>query len=138
MKAIQKLLADTATKVAEHENVAKANTAELIEARNRRLKAGLESEQAKARMMTHAADGKSIKLIQQEPVDLEMEDARGKRAREESGEEQAPMAKRGSSPAIGEQEEQKAVNEEPSDAHQADKDKDNLDLDMMEEVEESL
>jgi uncharacterized coiled-coil protein SlyX len=46
-------------------------------------KAGQESEQAKARMMTHAPEGEATKLILQEP-DQEMEDVRNKREREES------------------------------------------------------
>ena len=111
MEAIQKLLAETAAKMAVHDEEAKANTAELVEVRIRRLKAGLDSKQAKARMMTHK-DGRSIQAILQEPSeDQEMEDARGKRVREESGEahEHEPLAKRGSSPPVGKQEEQKKM-----------------------------
>jgi hypothetical protein len=54
--------------MAEHEKEAKANTEELVEVQARRKKAGLESEQAKARMMKHTEDdGTSIKAVLQQP-----------------------------------------------------------------------
>jgi hypothetical protein len=56
-------LAETAATMKSNEEEAKISKAELMKARARRLKAGQESELAKAKLLTHSSEGKVTKLI---------------------------------------------------------------------------
>jgi hypothetical protein len=120
MEVIQKLFKDTASKMAEHEKQAQGK------------------RQAKTNMLKYTENSMSLKEILQQPS--EDQDMNiyigGKREREESVEGEEPPMKRGSSPALGEQDEEKTENEEPRDAHQGGKGDGNPDA--MDEVEETL
>jgi hypothetical protein len=96
MKAMKKMLAETAAQLKSNEEEAKAGKAELMKVRAKRLKAGQEAEIAKAKMMTHSNKGDATKLIM-DGQDQEMEEVRNKREREENNEEQG-RAKRAVSP----------------------------------------
>ena len=70
---MRKMLAETAATMKSNEEEAKISKAELMKARARRLKAGQESELAKAKLMTHANGGSATKLILADQ-DQEMEE----------------------------------------------------------------
>jgi hypothetical protein len=77
-----------------------------MKVRAKRLKAGQDSELAKAKMLAHSTEGEATKLIMS-GQDQDMEDVRNKRECEENNEEQGRTVK-------GDQQEQKAGEEEPS------------------------
>jgi hypothetical protein len=105
-----------------NEEEAKACKAELMKARARRLKAGQESELAKAKMLTHSNEGEATKLIMADQ-DHEMADIRNKREREENNEEQG-RSKRAVTPVPESQQGQKADEEETSNEKQTDEEGD--------------
>ena len=112
MEAMKKMLAETAAQLKSNEEEAKAGKAELVKVRARRLKAGQESELAKAKMLTHSTEGEAAKLIMA-GQDQEMGDVRNKREREENNEKQG-RSKRAATPVPENQQGQEAEEEEPS------------------------
>jgi hypothetical protein len=122
MEAMKKMLAQTAAQLKSNEEEAKVSKAELMKVRARRLKAGQESELAKAKMLTHSNEGEAVKLIMA-GQDQEMGDVRNKREREENNEEQG-RSKRAVTPVPGSQQGQEAEEKEPSNEKQTDEEGD--------------
>ena len=119
---MRKMLAETAATMKSNEEEAKISKAELMKVRARRLKAGQESELAKAKMLTHSNEGEAAKLIMAEQ-DHEMADVRNKREREENNEEQG-RSKRAVTPVPESQQGQEADEEETSNENQTDEEGD--------------
>jgi hypothetical protein len=119
---MRKMLAETAATMKSNEEEANISTAELMKARARRLKAGQESELAKAKMLTHSNEGEATKLIMPYQ-DQDMEDVRNKREREDNNEEQGP-SKRAVTPVPESQQGQEADEEETSNEKQTDEEGD--------------
>ena len=100
-----------------NEEEAKTSKAELMKARARRLKAGQESELAKAKLVTHSNEGEATKLIMADQ-DNDMEEVRNKREREEDIEKQG-HSKRSVTPVSESQQGQKAEEKKTSNEKQA-------------------
>ena len=122
MEDMKKMMAETAAQLKSNEEEAKAGKAELMKVRAKRLKAGQESELAKAKMPEHATEGEATKLIMADQ-DHEMADIRNKREREENNEEQG-RSKRAASPVGGDQQEQKTEEEKTSNGKPTDEEGD--------------
>ena len=114
---MRKMLAETAATMKSNEEEAKISKAELMKARARRLKAGQESELAKAKLLTHSSEGKVTKLIMADQ-DQDMEDVRNKREREDNNDEQGPT-KRSITPVPDSQQGQEAEKKKSSNEKQA-------------------
>ena len=119
---MRKMLAETAATMKSNEEEAKISKAELMKARARRLKAGQESELAKAKLLTHSSEGKATELIMPDQ-DQNMEEVRSKRERKENNEEQG-RSKRAVTPVPGSQQGQEAEEKEPSNEKQTDEEGD--------------